>query len=188
MKAIFKSIFYMFMLIRIKCLFLKSRLLGDHVINKYIKNCSERIIKHVLVMAGVKLDMSSNVKAGLTLDNTYFNYKNLTIGNNCFIGRNVFIDMVMPITICDEAVISEGVTILTHQDVGNRVLKKYYERKTAPVILGEGSWIGANATILCGVKIGKCAVVAAGSVVTKDVPDFTVVGGVPARFIKLLEQ
>ena len=43
--------------------------------------------------------------------------------------------MVMPITICDEAVISEGVTILTHQDVGSRMIQEYYERKTASVIL-----------------------------------------------------
>lgn len=50
----------------------------------------------------------------------------------------------------------------------------------------EGCWIGANATILCGVKIGKCAVVAAGSVVTKDVREYSVVGGVPAKHIKFI--
>ncbi|QCX34774.1 acyltransferase [Caloramator sp. E03] len=91
------------------------------------------------------------------------------------------------ITIKKEAVISEGVSILTHQDVGYRMLKRFYKRKVAPVVLEEGCWIGANATILCGVKIGKCSVVAAGSVVNKDVPEYTVVGGVPAKYIKDLK-
>ena len=52
------------------------------------------------------------------------------------------------------------------------------------VIIGEGSWIGYGAIILHGVKIGKGAIIAAGSVVTKDVADWTIVGGNPARVIK----
>ncbi|NLZ49302.1 MAG: acyltransferase [Clostridiales bacterium] len=112
----------------------------------------------------------------------------MSIGSNCYIGRNVFFDLVEQINIEDEAVISQGVTILTHQDVGERFLSNYYKRKTGAVTLGYGCWIGANATILCGVKIGKGAVVAAGAVVTKDVKDFQVVGGVPAEVIKELQQ
>ena len=55
---------------------------------------------------------------------------------------------------------------------------------TKPVIIGDDVWIGANAVILPGVTIGKHCVVAAGAVVTKDVPDNTIVGGVPAKEIK----
>lgn len=61
------------------------------------------------------------------------------------------------------------------------------ERKStrpAPIVLGRNVWVGSNATILQGVTIGDNAVVAAGAVVTKDVAANTVVGGVPARFIK----
>lgn len=53
-----------------------------------------------------------------------------------------------------------------------------------PTLIGRDVWIGANAIVVCGVRIGDGAVVGAGSVVTKDVPSFAVVGGVPARFIK----
>ena len=55
---------------------------------------------------------------------------------------------------------------------------------SAPIVLGKNVWIGSNATILQGVTIGDNAVVGAGAVVTKDVPANTVVGGVPAKFIK----
>ena len=54
----------------------------------------------------------------------------------------------------------------------------------APIKIGAHVWIGSNATILSGVSIGEWSVVAAGAVVTKDVPPMTVVGGVPARIMK----
>ena len=55
---------------------------------------------------------------------------------------------------------------------------------TKPIVIGNDVWIGANAVILPGVTIGNHSVVAAGAVVTKDVPANTMVGGVPAKFIK----
>ena len=55
-----------------------------------------------------------------------------------------------------------------------------------PIIIDDGCWIGANATIIGGVTIGEGAVVAAGAVVTKDVEPYTMVGGVPAKIIKEL--
>ena len=57
-----------------------------------------------------------------------------------------------------------------------------------PIMIKDRAWIGANATILTGVTIGKNAVVAAGAVVTKDVPDNCMVGGVPAKIIKEIDQ
>lgn len=56
------------------------------------------------------------------------------------------------------------------------------------IIVGEGTWIGARCTILPNVKIGKGCIIAAGSVVTKDIPDNTMFGGVPARLIKELDK
>ena len=57
-----------------------------------------------------------------------------------------------------------------------------------PIFIGDCAWIGANATILTGVTIGKNSVVAAGAVVTKDVPDNCLVGGVPVKVIKKISQ
>jgi acetyltransferase-like isoleucine patch superfamily enzyme len=59
--------------------------------------------------------------------------------------------------------------------------------KTAPIVIGDYAWISYNASILKGVTIGKGAIVAAGSVVTKDVADFTVVAGNPAVFVKAIK-
>lgn len=56
------------------------------------------------------------------------------------------------------------------------------------IVLEEGTWIGANATIMAGVTVGRYAIVAAGAVVNRDVLPYTVVGGVPAHFIKNIEH
>ena len=56
-----------------------------------------------------------------------------------------------------------------------------------PVVLEDDAWIGMHAVILPGVHIGKASIVGAGSVVTKDVPDFTVVGGIPAKVLRQLD-
>ena len=58
----------------------------------------------------------------------------------------------------------------------------------APIRIGQRVWIGANVTVLAGVRIGDGAVVAAGAVVTRDVPEFTIVGGVPAKVIRRLTE
>lgn len=184
MKQLINKLLLLLVDIRIMITKLIAVLVGDYVINRYIENCSERVIVHVLRRVHAKVGNEVNLKPGLILDNTYFKYDNINIGNNCYIGMKVFLDTANPIIIKNDVIISEGVSILTHQDVGDRLLKDYYKRKEGAVILEDGAWIGANATILCGVTIGKCSVVGAGAVVLKDVPPYTVVGGVPAKVIK----
>ena len=67
-------------------------------------------------------------------------------------------------------------------------MSTHFPRKTAPVEIHKGSWIGANATILCGVKIGKGAVVGACALVTRDVADGSIYAGVPAKYIRNVEH
>ncbi|MGJ0906402.1 acyltransferase [Clostridium botulinum] len=187
-KNIFRNIMYFFINIKIYYIKIKSRVIGEYVINQYIERCSERALRNGLKKIGVKVSDNANIRPGLILENTYFNYQNLNIGNRCYIGRKVFLDLADKIYINNDCVISGGVTILTHQDVGERMISSYYKRKQEPVILQEGCWLGENSTILCGVTIGKCSIVAAGAVVTKDVPDYTIVGGVPAKIIKTINN
>ena len=109
-------------------------------------------------------------------------------GKNIMIGKNVFINACCcfqdqgGITIDDGALIGHKVVLAT---INHGYLPE--ERGwcyPAPIAIGKNAWIGSNATILQGVTIGDNAIVAAGAVVTKDVAPDTIVGGVPARFIK----
>lgn len=84
--------------------------------------------------------------------------------------------------------IGPRVTILLHSDPHPSPLGKLYPKKTLPVTIKKGAWIGAGAIILPGVTVGEYAVVGAGATVTKDVPAFTVVAGVPARIVKTYDK
>ena len=100
--------------------------------------------------------------------------KNITVGEGVFIHGGV--------TIGDGCQIGHNVVFATL----NHGLAPEERQTTypAPIILGRNVWVGSNATILQGVTIGDNAVIGAGAVVTKDVEANTIVGGVPARFIK----
>lgn len=114
--------------------------------------------------------------------------KHISIGNGCFINCNVTILDTNRVTIGENVFIAPGVVIsaATHPLDAERRVSRHFQSR--PITIKDNVWIGANATILTGVTIGKNAVVAAGAVVTQDVPDDTLVGGVPAKFIKKIEQ
>lgn len=113
-------------------------------------------------------------------------------GKNIHIGKRVFINMGCKfqdqggIFIGDGALIGHNVVLATlnhamsPQDHGTMI--------PAPIHIGKNVWIGSNATILPGVTIGDGAIVAAGAVVTRDVPENTIVGGVPARIMRHLSK
>jgi acetyltransferase-like isoleucine patch superfamily enzyme len=104
------------------------------------------------------------------------------IGEGTWIGAFTLIDGSGGLTIGRGCDISCGAHIYTHSTVRRCVSgREYPEVDRAPVSIGDRVFIGANAVVMMGVTIGESAVVAAGAVVTHDVPPFTVVGGVPAR-------
>ena len=111
----------------------------------------------------------------------------VVIGDHTRIG--IHCTVIGPVTIGSHVNLAQGITAtaLNHnfEDTGKRIDQQGVS--TNPVVIGDDVWIGANAVVLPGVTIGKHCVVAAGAVVTKDVPDFTVVGGVPAKILKTLK-
>jgi acetyltransferase-like isoleucine patch superfamily enzyme len=114
-------------------------------------------------------------------------YENLRVGDHCYLGRELFLDLQDKIVIEDEVTISQRVMILTHTDSGASPLKdSSLPASQSPVTIRRGAYIGANVTILEGVEIGEASIVGAGAVVTRSVPPATVVAGVPARVIKNL--
>jgi acetyltransferase-like isoleucine patch superfamily enzyme len=113
----------------------------------------------------------------------YINYgKNISIGKNVFINFDCTFLALGGITIEDDVLIGPKVSLVTENHPLNPEHRKGLICK--PILIKKNAWIGANSTILAGVTIGKNAVVAAGAVVSKDVPDNTVVGGIPAKIIK----
>lgn len=109
---------------------------------------------------------------------------NITVGKNFFCNHNcVFLD-AGKITIGDYVMLGPNVQLATACHPLNHEDRRKGLEFSKPIVLEDDVWIGAGAIILPGVTIGKGAVIGAGSVVTKDVPPFTVYGGNPAKYIK----
>ena len=108
------------------------------------------------------------------------------IGKHTRIGLHNTI--IGPVTIGNHVNLAQGITVTALNHNFADTTKRIDEQgvTTKPVVIGDDVWIGANAVILPGVTIGRHAVVAAGAVVTQDVPENTLVGGVPAKIIKSL--
>jgi acetyltransferase-like isoleucine patch superfamily enzyme len=108
------------------------------------------------------------------------------------IGKNVFINHACSfldlggITIEDQVLIGPRVNLVTENHPADPAERR--SLITKPIVIKRNAWIGASATILPGVTIGENAIVAAGAVVSKDVPANTIVGGIPAKFIKSINQ
>ena len=116
-----------------------------------------------------------------------------TIGRDCNIGDHCYVES--GVVIGDEVVIKNGVSIWDGVTIEGRAFigpnvaftneriprAKVFRGRWAPTVVREGASIGANATIVCGTSIGRYALVGAGATVTKDVPDFGLVMGTPAR-------
>lgn len=111
--------------------------------------------------------------------------KNISIGENVFINSGCRFQDHGGITIGDRALIGHAVVMATlNHDLSPARRSTMHP---APIAIGTDVWVGANATILPGVTIGDNAVIAAGAVVTKDVPPNVIVGGVPAKVIKQID-
>jgi len=111
----------------------------------------------------------------------------IRIGRNVFINQNCTIYDQGGVEIGDEALIGPNVSLITSSHPIEPSRRR--EGVTArPIVIGKNVWIAAGATVIGGVTIGGNSVVAAGSVVTKDVPANTLVGGNPARVIRLIAE
>lgn len=116
------------------------------------------------------------------------------VGKNVFIGPDVYFDVEFAkhITIESDVFIAPHSTIFAHRrmiddyHVGDKYSK--YPHKPLPVLIKRGAAVGINALIIPGVTIGEGSVIGAGSVVTKDVPDWCVVAGSPSRVIRYLPK
>lgn len=144
---------------------------------KIIGNFPSHAIRNFFFrLSGIKIGKNSTFHVGAK----FYYPKNISVGEGTIVGYGVFIDG------------REKVSIGSHTDIASEVMIYNSEHDlkdpkftaiSAPVTVGDYCFIGPRVIIMPGVKIGKGAVIAGGAVVTKDVDDFAIVGGVPAKFI-----
>ena len=182
MNLFFKFIRKIILLIRTIVIYLKLKLLYGRSANVFLINSLKNKIS-------VNLEKGSNLYIGrfLMVDGPLYikceRKASITIGNRVFFNHNCSITSHSSISIGDGCNIANNVVIVDHNHkIGSNGLKEGFTFKE--ITIGKNVWIGANSTVLQGVNIGDGAVVAAGAVVTKDVPSYEIWGGVPARFIK----
>ncbi|MEZ4593166.1 MAG: acyltransferase [Chloroflexota bacterium] len=113
-------------------------------------------------------------------------YKHLSVGHGCLFNIQCFFDLAADITIENNVVLGPQVMLITGAHHIGDVTFRLGPLTPKPIHIKQGAWLGARCTILPGVTIGEGAVVAAGSVVSKDVAPNTLVGGVPAKIIRAL--
>lgn len=130
----------------------------------------------VYSLAGLKIGKGSRIHIGAR----FFDPCNIRIGEGTIVGDNIFLDGRDKLVIGDHVDIASGVMIYNSE---HDINSEDFHATSEPVEIGDYVFIGPRAIILPGVKIGKGAVVAAGAVVTKDVGEFMIVGGVPAEVI-----
>ena len=116
--------------------------------------------------------------------------KGATIGNRCKISSHTFI--CEGVTLEDEVFVGHNVTFINDQypraTTADGQLQTESDWRCVPTLVKKGASIGSGATLLCGITVGEFAVVGAGSVVTKDVPPYSVVVGNPAKVLKMLPK
>lgn len=159
-------------LVRIRSWFADFGLFALHLVSLHIPFYTIR--KFAFAFAGVTIGRYSTVHMGAR----FFSPRGVTIGQDSIIGNNAFLDGRAKLIIGDHVNIASEVMIYNSE---HDISSPTFEPTSSAVNIGDYVFIGPRVIILPGVTIGKGAVIAAGAVVTRDVDDFSVVAGVPAK-------
>lgn len=154
------------------------------LIQTVVFSVSYFINRSILKLLGVKIGKNLKTLPITTIENP----KNIQIGDNAWISKNVALYANSGIIIGDDVIIAKDVSIISgdhgHSDKSKKINQQGMRKDAQPIIIGNDVWIGEKAVILKMVKVGDGCVIGAGSIVTKDVPPYSVVAGNPAKIIK----
>ncbi|NII84040.1 MULTISPECIES: acyltransferase [unclassified Pedobacter] len=152
--------------------------LFDYFPNYWVNKIPFYSLRHFYYRKVIKIKLGKQSSIHL---NCFIYGRNIEIGKGCVINRECFLDGRGKLKIGDFTSISPHVHVITGD---HDINSKNFAFRSKDIIIGNFVWIGSRATILPGVVIGEGAIVCAGALVTKDVAPYTMVGGVPAKFIK----
>lgn len=149
----------------------------NYIPNHFINKIPFYSIRHFIYkkIYGLRMGIGSSIHL-----NCFINRFNIVIGKNTAINRKCYLDSRGGLKIGDNVCVSPEVQIITAQ---HKVNDPNFAYVTKPVDIHDYVWIGTRAIILPGVTLGKGCVVAAGAVVSKSFPNYSVIGGVPAKLI-----
>lgn len=122
---------------------------------------------------------------------SFFSYKTIELGNDVFIGPRAYFSSIKKISIGNKVMFGPNVTIIGGDHNTSEIGKYMFdvenkkESDDIPVKIGNDVWVGTRVTILKGVEIGDGAIIAAGSLVLKNVEPYSIYGGVPAKKLKM---
>ena len=155
----------------------------DHALFSPLRIC-------LLRFAGAKIG-SNTILYNVKFFNFYHQgFSNLRIGDDCFLGNEVMVDLADKVVLKDFVTLSNRSLVLTHTNVGfkDHPLQNTLPKRSKQVIIESGSFIGASALIMPGLTIGEKAIVGAGAIVTKNVFPKSIVVGNPAKEIKKIHE
>jgi len=158
---------------RIKNILLECLVFLLHIVGYIPIHYLRRIFYRV---GGIKIGRGSTIHMGAR----FYDPHNIVIGEDTIVGEAVVLDGRDKLSIGNHVALATGVMIFNSQ---HEINDEFFSPSTAPVIIEDYVFIGPRVVIQPGVKIGRGAIVAAGAVVTKDVPSYAIVGGVPAKII-----
>jgi acetyltransferase-like isoleucine patch superfamily enzyme len=175
------------------------------IFKKYPSRIKSRIRKYFYSLNGMKIGKNTNIpKIDITWphqvyignnctleDLVYFKFDGINkkgpsikIGNGCFIGRNSEFNISIGIELGENCLIGSGTKFIDHNHgLEKSSLIKSQKCKEEVIKIEDDVWIGCNSIVLRGVKIGKGAVIGAGSVITKEIPAYEIWAGLPAKKI-----
>jgi putative colanic acid biosynthesis acetyltransferase WcaF len=132
----------------------------------------------LLRLFGARIGKGVHIKPGLRVKFPWY----LQVGDHCWLGEDLWIDNLAEVVIESHSCVSQGVYLCTGNHDWTTPNMKLFRK---PIRCGRGSWIGARSVVCPGVTVGAGAIVAAGSVVTRDIPPMEVHGGNPAGYLRL---
>ena len=157
---------------------------------EYYVHESSYVDENVLIGEGTKIWHFCHIQKGATIGKNCSIGQNVNISNNVVVGNDCKIQN--NVSIYEGVELEDGVfcgpSCVFTNDLTPRARFPKGSANYKKTLIKEGASIGANATIVCGHTIGRCAMVAAGAVVTKDVPDYALVAGIPAKVIGKVDE